>query len=83
MGVVTNRIVSGDVEIRTADRRGNRQNAAAKCLAQDEDVRRDAIMLTGEHGASLAKSGRNFIEDQQGAVIIASRTHGLPEPGWR
>ena len=49
-------------------RRGQRQVAAGQALGEAQQVRRDALLLAGEHRPGAAEAGRHLVADQQHAV---------------
>src|SRR5262244_125359 len=50
---------------------------------EHQHVRCHAFVLAGEHGSGLALPGRNFLEDEEGAVPVARRADAGPEARWR
>ncbi|RMU89864.1 hypothetical protein ALP20_05453, partial [Pseudomonas coronafaciens pv. coronafaciens] len=48
-----------------------RQIAAGQRLGQTQEIRANAGLLTGEHGAGTAKANGNFIVDQVHAIAVA------------
>ena len=51
--------------------RGQRQVAAGQSLREAEQVRRDALLLAGEHRPGAAEAGRHLVADQQHAEAVA------------
>ena len=50
---------------------GDRQQAAAQRLADDQTVRPGALVLEAEHRARAAEAGLDFVENQQDAMRVA------------
>ena len=50
---------------------GQRQVAAGQGLGQTEEVRADAGLFTGEHGAGAAETDGDFVMDQVHAIAVA------------
>ena len=56
-------------------RRRQRHVAAGEALGEAEQVRRDALLLAGEHRPGAAEAGRDLVADQQHAVAVAELAH--------
>ena len=64
-------------------RRADRHHAAAERFRQTQDVRLNVLMLAGEHLAGAAHTGLHFVEDQQGAKLVAQFAHRRQIPRRR
>ena len=62
-------------------RRGQRHVAAGQSFADRHQVRRDSLMLAGEHLAGAAESGGHFIGNQEHVVLGAELTNPLQIAG--
>ena len=64
--------------MRAADQHAaDRLVAAAEALGDHLDVRRDAFLFPGMHGAGAAHAAHHLVEDQQRAVAVADLAHAL------
>ncbi len=57
--------------------RANRLVATAKALGNGHEVGHHALLLAGVQRARAAHAAHHFIEDQQHAIFVAHRAHGL------
>ena len=64
-------------------RRADRHHAAAERFRQTQDVGLNVLMLAGEHLAGAAHTGLHFVEDQQGAKLVAQFAHRRQIPRRR
>jgi len=55
-----------------------------KPFPTDKNIRHDPLVFEGEHATGTAKADRGLVENQQGAVAVASLTHATPvaRRGW-
>ncbi len=57
------------------ERRGERHVAAGQPLRDAHEVRRDVLLLAGEHRAGTPEAGRDLVADEQHVVLVAQRAH--------
>ena len=74
---MTERLLSGNVEIAPRDQRGHGEYTAAQSFADDHHVGNDVVTLEGEHASRAAEANRNLIEDQQRAMAVARKPQPL------
>ena len=67
----------GPVDCASGEGRGERHVAASQPFADRHQIRRDPLMLAGEHLAGAAESGGDFIGDQEDVVLGAQLTNSL------
>ena len=64
MGVVSNRIIVGNIQFIFSKDGSNRENPSPQCFTQNQNIGDNIFVIAGKYPARLAQPGGYFIKDQ-------------------